>query len=342
MNRPITVADLAALPDLYQTTGDADADRAAWLAARRAGLGASDVGNIVCPALGAPSFGGPWDVLASKLNADDGADSAAMTMGRHLEDGIAQAWAERHGLEIIPAKMIAHPDAPWAMCTPDRWVARGGRVIGLLEIKNTRDAGAWPDDGADVTRDNAPLRYALQVQWQRWIAEAVLGAPLEAWLGVLVFGHDLRSYPVPRDARLLSYAVDVCGRWWNDHMVERKPLPVDGSAQCWAQVAAGRGDARADLTQAQRALAIRYDAAKQRERAASDEAAEIRAQLGQLMAGVKSASDSDWSVTWSGGTKPRTSFDLKAFRESHPDLAAEFTRTKAPAVASLRITRRGE
>lgn len=335
----ITLADIEAIPSVCD-----DADREAWLDARRKGIGSSDVGNIVCPKLQEHSFGGPWDVLVSKRDGVTLDDNEAMMLGRNLEAGIGAAWAEKHGLRVVKAFMVQHPDEPWALASPDLWALDGDAVIGVPEVKNTQAVEAYPaPDGHGhtlVTRDDVPLKYFLQCQWQRWVLEAALGVRgLRMWLTPLVFGREVRSYEVARDDELLAFAIAECRAFWFDHVIGGEPLPVDGSAECWRALSEGRGDEVRDITEEQADLLDALATTKDRKAAAEREEKRLKARLAETMQGAKSARGERWRVTWSGGGVRRT-FDAKAFRKAHPDLAAEFMK-EAKTAASLRVTEVG-
>jgi hypothetical protein len=98
----------------------ADADRDAWLTARRGGLGSSDIAAI----LGISRYGNALSVWHDKtgglpLESDD---SEPALWGRHRGDGIAREWARRNRSVVRRVGLVANIDRPWQMCTLDRRV----------------------------------------------------------------------------------------------------------------------------------------------------------------------------------------------------------------------------
>ncbi|MEU0941150.1 YqaJ viral recombinase family protein, partial [Embleya sp. NPDC005971] len=87
---------------------DADADRDTWLAARRLGIGSSDVPDI----LGVGDFGSPLRVYLDKVGelADDAGDPAFW--GTVLEDPIAREWARRSRSVVEPIGIVEHHEHP--------------------------------------------------------------------------------------------------------------------------------------------------------------------------------------------------------------------------------------
>jgi putative phage-type endonuclease len=98
----------------------ADADREAWLTARRDGIGSSDIAAI----LGISRHGNALSVYHDKtgglpLESDD---SEPALWGRIDEEGIAREWARRNRSVVWRVGLVANIDRPWQMCTLDRRV----------------------------------------------------------------------------------------------------------------------------------------------------------------------------------------------------------------------------
>ncbi|WP_228975023.1 YqaJ viral recombinase family protein [Streptomyces sp. DH12] len=131
----------------------ADADRADWLAARRDGIGSSDVPAI----LGLVEQNPPLKVYLDKRGEDiDDAGEAAF-WGTVHEEPVARVWAMRNRSVIRRVGLVAHVDHPHRMTTLDRRItecplAEDERIPCALEVK-TRSAfksAQWhagpPDD----------------------------------------------------------------------------------------------------------------------------------------------------------------------------------------------------
>ena len=98
----------------------ADADRADWLTARRAGIGSSDIAAI----LGISRYGNALSVYHDKtgglpLESDD---SEPALWGRLNEETVAREWARRNRSWVRRVGLVQNIDRPWQMCTLDRRV----------------------------------------------------------------------------------------------------------------------------------------------------------------------------------------------------------------------------
>ncbi|MEV8324610.1 YqaJ viral recombinase family protein [Kitasatospora sp. NPDC056731] len=100
----------------------ADADRDAWLLARRRGIGSSDIAAM----LGLSRFGNELSIYYDKrgelpLESDD---SEPAYWGRVDEEGIARRWAASNRSAVRRVGLVANVDRPWQMCTLDRLVIK--------------------------------------------------------------------------------------------------------------------------------------------------------------------------------------------------------------------------
>lgn len=100
----------------------ADADRAAWLTARRSGIGSSDIAAI----LGISRYGNALSVWHDKtgglpLESDD---SEPALWGRAFEETVAREWARRNRSVVRRVGLVQNTERPWQMCTLDRRVLK--------------------------------------------------------------------------------------------------------------------------------------------------------------------------------------------------------------------------
>jgi putative phage-type endonuclease len=157
-------------------------NRAEWLHNRRELITASDVAAI----LGWDDRRSPLDVYASKITGSEISDNDAMLLGRCLEGGIATAYAEKTGRQVLATNgftMWFHDSFPWLAATPDR----------LIFKENTVDFSRPPETGAPLEikhagwmkrrdwEDDAPLFVQIQLQIQM----ACMGAQWGAFCGVV-------------------------------------------------------------------------------------------------------------------------------------------------------------
>jgi putative phage-type endonuclease len=195
----------------------ATASRAEWLAARREGIGASDVPAI----LGVSDYGTPRSVYHDKTGeAVDGAGEAAH-WGTVLEEPIAREWARRNRSVVRRVGLVARVDDPVMMCTLDRRITEcplpdTRREQCALEVKcrSAFKAARWhaslPDD------------VAGQMLWQL----AVTGYD-HLHYAVLVGGNDYRQGTVRRAEHepTIRHITAACKRLWTE-FVEPRIVPA--------------------------------------------------------------------------------------------------------------------
>jgi putative phage-type endonuclease len=182
-------------------------------ALRRESLGGSEIAAI----FGLDKFKTPLDVYLAKVEGWEPARTDDMMRGDHLEDGVAQWYAEKHGVEVKNlGATLKHQAYEHVHATPDRLIntALGGTED--LSIKVPRRADEW---GEDETQEY-PERYNIQVQ----VEAAVLGSHgyvlAGGWIAAPVWG-DLRRYPVRLDEELQNTLCTAADRWWAKHVTPR-------------------------------------------------------------------------------------------------------------------------
>jgi putative phage-type endonuclease len=166
---------------------------AAWLAARREGVTASEIAVV----MGLSPYDSPFALYHRKRgDLPDVEDSDAMERGRILEPYIAEKFAALRPEFYLAGngrRLYAHPDRPWQMATPDRLVyefdccgapdcsCQPG-MTAVLECKT--DAGGsdeWGDEGTD----QIPVHYRCQVLWQMDVMGVTAGyvalLPIRSW-----------------------------------------------------------------------------------------------------------------------------------------------------------------
>lgn len=199
----------------------ADADRAAWLTARRQGLGSSDMAAV----LGISRYGNALSVYHDKTGGLplEGDDSEPALWGRAIEDTVAREWARRNRSVVRRVGLVANVDRPWQMCTLDRRVLEcplaDGRERCAVEIKCRAafKAGQW--------RTGCPDDVLAQTLWQA----DVCGYD-HIHVGVLIGGNDYRQFVVrTADHQQLIADLRAAGaRAWQQITDRRPPiLPHD-------------------------------------------------------------------------------------------------------------------
>jgi len=195
-----------------------DTDREAWLAARRKGIGASEIAAV----LGISPWESPFSLYHRKVNGWDFEPSAEMEWGNRLEPAVAQKYADAHPeYELGDGHLEEHPFHPWMLATPDRYVWLVDKptlnISGLLELKTAHSGDGWGEPGtAEI-----PVHYRAQVQWQM----AVVNVDW-ADLAVLIGGSDYREYTVFRDEKDIAVMVEA-GRRFMARIEAGDPPPLD-------------------------------------------------------------------------------------------------------------------
>lgn len=222
---------------------------AEWLAARRAGIGGSDIGAL----LGLSPWASPYDVWAAKVHGDTIEESDAMEWGKRLEPVIVNKWAEAHPEYTVtaPPAIIADPRHPVALASVDgllttglAWDART-EPIGVLEIKT--GSAPWK---------SPPPNYMAQLQWYLGVVGVDVG-----YFALLAQGRHFQSFTVEADPGWYAMAVDRAEQWWERYVIPKVEPPTQApndtaavvSETVVAEVIAARE--RVKLAEAERDLA---------------------------------------------------------------------------------------
>jgi len=191
-------------------------DREAWLDARHAGVGASEV-----PILFGCGYGdsAQLDLYARKIGssvpkfeADEGMD-----LGTLLEPVIVAEVARRAGIgsAYAPNKaLIANPDYPHLVCTPDT-LTDSGEPVEVKNICHRIDESEW--------LDGIPFKYQLQLQSQIAVCEAKRGL-----FGAMLFGGRIVWTWLDRDDELIVDINHRVGVFWG-HVERREPCAPNGT-----------------------------------------------------------------------------------------------------------------
>lgn len=215
--------------------------RTEWLAARRTGIGGSDIGAI----LGLSPYRSPLDVYLDKRGETADADNGneAMYWGTVLEDVVAREYAQRAGRKVQRINtMLRHPEHKFALANLDRAVInpqiagtvrwRDGQLTTdrILECKtaNARMADQWGEPGSDFVPDT----YLLQVQWYMAVTSTQV-----ADLAVLIGGSDYRTYTIARDDGLIADMLAEAEAFWKLVLAGTPPAPrsADDARRLWPQ-----------------------------------------------------------------------------------------------------------
>ena len=206
-----------------------------WHEARRHGIGASEIAAV----LGISPWESPLSLYWRKREGWEVEETEQMRTGRILEPAIAE-WAagaldcDATGRVLVPCSLMAHPDRPWQLATPDRILRQGvpcgpcdygvmaecrcgeTEPIAVVELKWTSTWDGWGDDGTD----DIPVHYRAQVLWQC----DVVGVG-EWYLAALGPGG-FRLYSGRQDPGDLAVMVEA-GRRFVERLERGDPPPID-------------------------------------------------------------------------------------------------------------------
>lgn len=296
---------------------------AQWLAARREGVGGSDVAAI----MGLSRYSTPYKVYEDKALGihEDISDRPAVHWGNVLEPVVGAEYAANHPERTVRrvngiATSVARP---WAQASLDYEVRDPERGWGVLEIKTAglRRAEDWAD--------GVPVYYQTQVAHYL----SVTGRGF-ADVAVLIGGSDYREYRIERDEDDIAAVTGAVDAFWHGNVEARVP-PEVGALDVGAAFLAHseptdeylESDSVPEAVTAYRMAKLAVDDAK---RTCDLYAARVRELIGDA-AGIECPG---LRVRWLRGERGR--FDRKRFEAEHPGLYDQYV-TKAPSDMGLRI-----
>lgn len=190
-------------------------NREAWLAERRGGIGASEVGAI----LGLSPWDSPLEVYLRKVGKlADSPPGEAMRFGLALEPVILSAYCERFGGRIAGCQVFRKLDGCPLFATADA-VLEDGRLVEAKTV-GLRNRHYLAELGPEGT-DQVPESWLVQVQ-----AQLLCHRAEEADLAVLVGGQELRRYTVRRDDALAELIPRAAADFWEAYVAAGVAPPV--------------------------------------------------------------------------------------------------------------------
>ncbi|WP_369377633.1 YqaJ viral recombinase family protein [Streptomyces sp. cg36] len=292
--------------------------REQWLAARRSGIGGSDVAAV----LGMSKYTSPVELYLDKLGELGDVPRSpelaeAAFWGHQHEPTIAKVFAERSGLGVVEGPgMLAHVERRWMLANVDRYVIEPGEAVpsSLLEIK-TRSAFQL-----DEWLLGVPDGPALQTHWYL----AVTGYT-HAHVAALLGGNRMVVHRVERDEALIEQLVVLVGEFWQ-RVLDRTPPPVDGSAATEELLGRLHKVRAGAVTVADPAevlpLLERRRELKAREQRTEAELREVDNRLKAIAGEAEVVKvQGRTAFTW----KQNGPLSAKRFAAAHPDLAARYT-----------------
>lgn len=198
-------------------------DRASWLAARKQGIGGSEIAAV----LGIHPYMSQVQLWANKTGRELDTETALrLRFGQFGEEFVAKEYEIATGRKTLRHNaMLRHPNFPVAIGNVDRLIVPDGRKVAaikgeivadrLLEAKTVSSYAAGDEWGEPGT-DEVPMHYLLQVHWYLSLTPCV-SADLAALFGA---GENLSIYTIKKDVELEDELLHRAQEWWNTHIVK--------------------------------------------------------------------------------------------------------------------------
>ena len=299
--------------------------RAEWLAARRKGLGASDIAAIA----GVSRWSTPWQVYVDKVGAiplddNDGA-TEAMRWGQLLEGLVLDEWERTSGMVAgMRGLMVQHDTHDWALASLDALAFESSAssvedAVAVVEAKTSSDF-AW---------DEIPIDYQAQAQWQMAITglDAVIFA-------VLHNGRALRVYDLGADYDDQAALLEAGERFWRTHVEAQVPPELEAAdnavmADVWPQDNDEAVEVDPDLVD--RLVRVRANETQIR-RQREELEARIKDQLKDAAVGLV---EGRRAVSWR--TQAAHRIDTKRLKAEMPGVAEKYTQVTESRVFRLHM-----
>lgn len=186
----------------WTVIGDPEADREAWLAARRTVITAGEV-PYVLGMYGPSARVRLWYDKAGWTERESADDFEGAQMGHRLEAVNAEIFSEKTGRRVRRVqKLLQSTRYSWLGATLDyeQWPTRRDSPV-PLELKSTGAGHNWPETENDVRYPDIEfvgepsLRWQAQLQAQLLVTGAAWGS-LSGLIGSPYFHHRHRDFPI--------------------------------------------------------------------------------------------------------------------------------------------------
>lgn len=308
---------------IHENISTLNMSRQEWLHLRQSGIGGSDASVI----LGLNKWKSPIQLYFEKTQTEliKEIDNEYIYWGNVLEDVVAKEFTERTGKKVRKVnRMFRHPRYKFMIGNIDRAVV-GERA--LLECKTTSEYNKdlW-------SNEEIPDMYIVQVQHYL----AVTGYE-KGYIAVLIGGNKFIWKEIVRDEELINILITEEEEFWKTYILGNEIPDVDGS-EATSQFLKNK---YRDSVEVQRLLdkddeiVIRaLNKIKEEEKDIRYRKATLENQLKQKLGNYQYGMSQNFEVTW----KPQVSsrFDRKKFKEEHPDLDEQYTRTTESRVMRIK------
>lgn len=306
-----------------------DLSREDWLQVRKQGIGSSDAAAAcgIHPYLSMLEL---WMIKTGRMSSNIDASSnngidgySPLYWGNTLEPMVAKYYQEHTGNKVRRVNaVLQHPDPNKAFMLANLdYAITGNDEVQILECKT---AG---EHGAKLWRDGVPLYVTCQVQHQL----AVTGKQA-AHICVLLCGHEAKIYKVERDERLIESIIEHERLFWQYVETNTPPTPdhSESAAKALKQLyPTAKPSSKVDLRGDDGAnklfeQLLSYRASIEDIEQRHDQ---VKHQLQTLIKDNEIAIFSQGAISWKR-SKDSVGLDSKAVIKAHPELLAQFGKTK--------------
>jgi putative phage-type endonuclease len=294
-----------------------NATREEWLKVRKLGLGGSDMAAV----LGLSPWRSPIDVWLDKTSDTvEEKESEPMYWGNVLEEVVAQEFAKRSGYKVRNNNFTLQSEPyPYLLANIDR------EIVGLdagLECKtaNAFKANEW--DG-----DNVPDAYYIQCQHYM----AVTGKA-SWWIAALIGGNTFVYKEIKRNDEVIQAIIDTGAAFWE--LVESNTMPApDDTKQCenaLKKLYQKSNGQSVELPANYGNMIIDYLEIKNQLSELETKKRGIENVMKDFLKDNERATYGEHFVSWKS-TKPRETFDAKAFKDDYPELHKKYIKVGEPS-----------
>jgi putative phage-type endonuclease len=294
-----------------------NATREEWLKVRKLGLGGSDMAAV----LGLSPWRSPIDIWLDKTSDTvEEKESEPMYWGNVLEEVVAQEFAKRSGYKVRNNNFtLQSEEYPYLLANIDR------EIVGIdagLECKtaNAFKANEW--DG-----DNVPDAYYIQCQHYM----AVTGKS-SWWIACLVGGNTFYYKEIKRNEEVIRAIIDTGAAFWE--LVKNKTMPApDDTKQCenaLKKLYQKSNGQSVELPANYGNMIIDYLEIKNQLSELETKKRGIENVMKDFLKDNEKATYGEHFVSWKS-TKPRETFDAKAFKDDYPELHKQYIKVGEPS-----------
>ena len=306
-----------------------DLSREDWLQIRRQGIGSSDAAAAcgIHPYLSMLEL---WMIKTGRMSSDIDASNnngiegySPLYWGNTLEPMVAKYYQEHTGNKVRRVNAILqHPDPEkhFMLANLD-YAITGSDEVQVLECKT---AG---EHGAKLWKHGVPLYVTCQVQHQL----AVTGKQA-AHICVLLCGHEAKIYKVERDERLIASIMEHERLFWQYVQTDTPPTPdhSESAARALKQLyPASKPSSKVDLRDDDGANKLFEQLLSYRDymQELEERHDQVKHQLQTLIADNEVAVFEKGAISWKR-SKDSIGLDSKAVIKAHPELLAQFSKTR--------------